>query len=83
MLLIVISAPPSFSISRRYTGVVPSLVGVTASLPLPPPISFASVPATAFTEPPLISMFEPEPPSPPPIPAPDTPPIAVSLPLQP
>ena len=61
---------------RRYTFSMLSLVGVTASKP---PIAYgASEPATAFTEPPLIMMFEQN--SPPPMPAPFAPPVAVTVP---
>ena len=55
---------------NRYTLLPLPSVGVTAPLPEPPPIAFAFVPAAAFTEPPLISMFEPELFLPPPMPAP-------------
>ena len=60
-----------------YTG-EPLLVGVTALWPEPPPIAFES--ATAFTEPPLMVMSEPEPLWPPPIPAPPPLPVAVTVP---
>ena len=70
-------SPFGLGIVARYTLAVP-FVGVTAALPLPPPILFASVPATALTEPPFMIILEAVAFSPPPIPAPFVPPTAVT-----
>ena len=70
-------------ISRRYTSSLPfslPFVGVTAEQLFPPPIAFASLPATVLTEPPLMVIPEPGAPQPPPIPAPLEPPVAVTVP---